>query len=104
MLDFFQWFPMSEGGEWALRMSALCGLIAMGWSTRRERREYEERSIPIDPNQDVLFTIIAKSVAAEAMVISFRVNGITLYSDFIGWYNSYMRCARRTTNFFVFND
>lgn len=104
MLDFYQWFPVSEGIEWALRMSALCGLIAMEWSTRRERREYEERSILIEHQQAALFAIFARGVAVEATILSFRVNGIYLYSDFVSWYNRYMGCARRTNNFFVFSD
>ena len=104
MLDFFQWFPASEGLEWALRMSALCGLIAMGWSARRERREYEERIKLIEYQQSNLFAVATRNIATEAMVLSFRANDITLYGDFVAWYNSYMRCARRTANFFVFGD
>lgn len=103
MLDFYQWFPTSEGMEWALRMSALCGLIAMEWSTRRERREYEERVKLIEYQQSDLFAVATRNIATEAMVLSFRANDITLYGDFVAWYNSYMRCARRTANFFVFS-
>lgn len=56
----------------------------------------------IEHQQGDLFAIVARNLAAEAMVLSFKVNGITLYSDYISWYNRYMGCARRSDNFFVF--
>ena len=103
MLDFYQWFPMSEGGEWAVRFAAFGGLVSMAWSARRERREYEERVKLIEYQQSDLFAVATRNIATEAMVLSFRANDITLYGDFVAWHNSYMRCARRTANFFVFS-
>lgn len=103
MLDFYQWFPVDHVVEVILRAAAFCGLASMAVYTRQERREYEECSMLIEHQQLDLLATIAKNVAAEAMVISFRVNSITLYSDFLGRYNRYMGCASRADSFFVFS-
>lgn len=103
MLDFFQWFPMSEGGEWAVRFAAFGGLVSMAWSTCRERREYSEKLAINQRIKEEEFATRVEGIASAAMEDSFRTSGMLKSFEFVKWYGYYMRCATTCGNFFVFS-
>ena len=61
----------------------------------RNAENMKNAAILIEHQQLDLFSIVAKNLAAEAMVLSFRVNNITLYSDYISLVQPlYGMCAK----------
>lgn len=104
MLDFFQWFPMSEGGEWAVRFTAFCGLASLAWYTKKERREYSDKLALNQRIEEEEFAARVEGIASAAMEDSFRTSGMLKSFEFVKWYVCYMRCATTCGNFFAYRD
>jgi len=83
-----------------LKWISFGGLVSLAWCTFKEWNEYKYKRDIHQRIQEEKFVAMVRDNAVNMTARVFRMNGITIRSDFADWHLFYMMCATSKTTFF----